>query len=385
MDGVDRLEWPDHHLELGDPSVIVAGDDVHTVHVLATDRGLELQDRSRPLAHLFGVPERLLRRPHERVAGGRQVEPGDVAAPLGREHNGRVEHAVWMDQFGQQVHLPAAGFEEVVPVVETAVDRFAHPLMLAYRAGVDTVLKEKRDGYAILTLNDPDRRNVFTLDMSARLSAALDDLEADQSMRSVILTGAGKGFCSGGHLDELLANPGHDGLRRVYAGFIRLAESRLATIAAVNGAAVGAGMNAVLCCDVVIAAESARFDSRFLQIGIGPGGGHTWRLRNKTDLQTAKAMVLFSEVLDGSRAAEVGLAWRCVADDDLLSTAESMAARAASAPRELLMRTKDTIERTDAIDSGDAAVDNELDTQVWSMGQPAFQDMVARLRERMRR
>ena len=248
---------------------------------------------------------------------------------------------------------------------------------------METVLVDRKDGYAIITLNDPDRRNVFTLDMSARFSAAFDELEADESMNAVIVTGAGKGFCSGGHLDELLANPGHDGLRKVYAGFIRMAASRLATIAAVNGAAVGAGMNAVLCSDLVVAAESAKFDSRFLQIGIGPGGGHTWRLRNKTDMQTVKAMVLFSEVLDGARAAEVGLAWKCVPNDELMATAEALAAKAAGAPRELLMRTKETIHRTQTIETGDEAVDNELDTQVWSMGEPAFTEMVATLKAKM--
>ncbi len=248
---------------------------------------------------------------------------------------------------------------------------------------MDSVLVDKRDGYAILTLNDPDRRNVFTLDMSARLSDALDALEDDESISAVIVTGAGQGFCSGGHLDELLDNPGHDGLRRVYAGFLRLAESRLATIAAVNGAAIGAGMNAVLACDLIIAAESARFDSRFLRIGIAPGGGHTWRLRNLTDLQTVKAMVLFGEVLDGARAAEVGLAWKCIPDDQLLTAAETLAATAASAPRQLLLRTKETIHRTQTIPTGTDAVDNELGTQVWSMGQPAFQEMVAALKDRM--
>jgi len=248
---------------------------------------------------------------------------------------------------------------------------------------MDTVLVEKKDGYAIVTLNDPDRRNVFTLEMSALVQDIFDDLEADPSMNAVILTGAGKGFCSGGHLDELLDNPGHDGLRRIYAGFVRIANSRLATIAAVNGAAVGAGMNALLVCDLVVAAESAKFDSRFLQIGLGPGGGHTWRLRNITDLQTVKAMVLFGEVLDGARAAEVGLAWRCVPNDELLATAEALAAKAANAPRELLMRTKDTIHRTSSITESDAAIDNELDTQVWSMGEPAFVDMVSSLKSRI--
>ena len=245
---------------------------------------------------------------------------------------------------------------------------------------VDTVLIEKKDGYAVVTLNDPKRRNVFTLAMSARVHEIFDDLESDESINAVVITGAGKGFCSGGHLDELLENPGPEGMRKIYAGFVRIANSRLATMAAVNGAAVGAGMNALLVCDVVIAAESAKFDSRFLQIGLGPGGGHTWRMKNNVGVQATKAMVLFGEVLDGRRAAEVGLAWKCVADDRLLEAAEEMAAKAAHAPREVLMRTKETIHNTLAITDSDAAIDNELDTQVWSMGQPAFVDMVTSLK-----
>jgi enoyl-CoA hydratase len=248
---------------------------------------------------------------------------------------------------------------------------------------MEPVLIDRRDGYAVLTLNDPDRRNVFTLDMSARVQQIFDELESDETIHAVIITGAGKGFCSGGHLDELLENPGPEGMRRIYAGFVRIAKSRLATIAAVNGAAVGAGMNALLMCDVVVAAESARFDSRFLQIGLGPGGGHTWRLRNNIGLQATKAMVLFGEVLDGERAAEIGLAWKCVPDDELLASAEELASKAARAPRELLMRTKDTVHRTLGITDGDAAIDNELDTQVWSMGEPAFVDMVASLKARI--
>lgn len=248
---------------------------------------------------------------------------------------------------------------------------------------VDTVLVEKKDGYAVVTLNDPDRRNVFTLAMSARVHEIFDGLEADESINAVVITGAGKGFCSGGHLDELLANPGPEGMHKIYAGFVRIANSRLATIAAVNGAAVGAGMNALLATDVVVAGESAKFDSRFLQIGLGPGGGHTWRLRNNIGLQATKAMVLFGEVLDGARAAEVGLAWKCVSDGELLATAEALAAKAANAPRELLFRTKENIHKTLAITESDAAIENELETQVWSMGEPAFVDMVNSLKTKI--
>lgn len=244
-------------------------------------------------------------------------------------------------------------------------------------------LVDKHDGYAVVTLNDPDRRNVFTLDMSARVEQIFDDLEADESISAVILTGAGRAFCSGGHLDDLLENPGPDGMRRIYSGFVRIANSPLATIAAVNGAAVGAGMNSLLACDVVVAGESAKFDSRFLQIGLGPGGGHTWRLNNSIGLQATKALVLFGEVLDGRRAAEIGLAWSCVPDDELLDAASALAVRAANAPRELLKATKQTIHNTLAITTSEDAIDNEIDTQVWSMSQPAFVDLVSALKSKI--
>jgi len=245
------------------------------------------------------------------------------------------------------------------------------------------VLVEKQAGYAILTLNDPDHRNVFSLAMSAQVRAAFDELEADDSMRCVVLTGAGKGFCAGGHLDELLENKTRDRLWNIYEGFLRIAESRLATIAAVNGAAVGAGLNAALACDVVVAAESARFDARFLQIAIGPGGGNTWRLRNLANLQTVNAMVLFGEILRGAEAAQAGLAWKCVSDEQLLPSAVELAERAAVVPRELLVRTKDTIARSASINDIRAAVENEIDTQEWSMQQPEFQATVAELRRKI--
>ena len=94
-------------------------------------------------------------------------------------------------------------------------------------------------------------------------------------------------------------------------------------------------------------------------------------------------MVLFGEVLDGRRAAEIGLAWRCVADDELIDAAEELAIKAANAPRELLMATKDTIHNTLAITTSEDAIENELDTQVWSMGQPAFVDMVNALKSKI--
>ena len=96
-------------------------------------------------------------------------------------------------------------------------------------------------------------------------------------------------------------------------------------------------MNLALGCDVRIAARRAKFDTRFMQLGLHPGGGHTWMLRRIAGPQVTMAAVLFGEVLDGEEAARVGLALRCVDDDELLPAAQAMAARAASAPRELVI------------------------------------------------
>ena len=117
----------------------------------------------------------------------------------------------------------------------------------------------------------------------------------------------------------------------------------LPTLAAVNGAAVGAGMNLALVCDVRVAARRARFDTRFLQIGIHPGGGHTWMLQRIIGPQAAAATVLFGEVLDGEQAERAGLVWRTVDDDELARIAHGLAARAAEAPRELSIVTKETL------------------------------------------
>jgi enoyl-CoA hydratase len=239
------------------------------------------------------------------------------------------------------------------------------------------------DRVATITLDDPQRRNAISLAMNAELLAVLDDLERRDDIGAVVLTGAGRAFCAGADLDELAAATDHDGLAAIYAGFLRVAHSRLPTIAAVNGAAVGAGMNMALACDVILAARSARFDTRFLQLGIHPGGGHTWRLERATDTQTVMAMVLFGEVLDGEAAQQHGLAWRCTEDADLLAEAHTIAARAAAAPSALVRRTKATITQLPRVRSSDDAVAHELDPQVWSMQQPAFRANVDEMRRRI--
>ncbi len=239
-----------------------------------------------------------------------------------------------------------------------------------------------RDAVATLTLNDPDRRNAVTLAMCDEVSAALDQVEADPEVKALVVTGAGSAFCAGADLTHL-GDSQEEGLLAIYEGFLRVGRSPLPTIAAVNGAAVGAGMNLALICDVRVAGRSARFDDRFLQIGIHPGGGHTWMFQNITGPQAAAAAVLFSEVLDGEEAARVGLAYRCVDDDALLDVCQEMAARTANVPKELVLRTKQTMIDIRAVTTQQAAVHMELGPQAHSARQPAFAAQLAKLKARI--
>ncbi|MBX3312995.1 MAG: enoyl-CoA hydratase [Actinobacteria bacterium] len=248
------------------------------------------------------------------------------------------------------------------------------------------VRSEVVDGVAVLTLDAPDRRNAMTLPMCDEVAAVCDALEADESVGAIVVTGAGSAFCAGADLSHLGGDHGRsteDGLHAIYEGFLRIARSPLPTIAAVNGPAVGAGLNLALACDLRLAGRSARFDARFLNLGIHPGGGHTWMLQRIAGPQTAAATVLFGEILDGAEAERVGLAWRCVDDDALIDTAVALGRRAAAAPRELVRRTKATIADVASIDDHDTAVRRELVDQAWSADQPAFRERLTAMRRRI--
>ena len=237
---------------------------------------------------------------------------------------------------------------------------------------------------AVITLDDPGRRNTLSLELCTELSAAVAELEADPDTGALVVTGRAPAFCAGADLSQLGASR-RDGLLAIYSGFLAVANTPLPTVAAVNGPAVGAGMNLALACDVRVVGESGRFDTRFLDLGIHPGGGHTWMLRRIVGPQTAKAMVLFGQVLDAAESVRVGLAWEHVTDDALLERSVEIAARAADAPPELARRVKTTIGDVAAIDDHDEAVERELVDQLWSMDQPEFAEKLAELAARITR
>jgi enoyl-CoA hydratase len=171
----------------------------------------------------------------------------------------------------------------------------------------------------------------------------------------------------------------------IYEGFLRIARSPLPTLAAINGAAVGAGMNLALGCDVRIMSDRAKLDTRFLQLGIHPGGGHTWMFRRIAGPQAAMAAVIFGQVLDGEEAERVGLAYKSVPADDLLEVAHEFAARAATAPRQLSIEAKQTILDMADVDNHPDAVARELRPQLWSTKQPWFAERLAVLQSKISR
>lgn len=228
------------------------------------------------------------------------------------------------------------------------------------------------DKVATLTLNNPDERNTLTAPMVAEITAAMDEIEANPEVGALVVTGAAPAFCAGANLGNLATATG-ESLGVIYEGFLRIARSPLPTIAAVNGAAVGAGMNLALGCDLRIAARRAKFDTRFLKLGIHPGGGHTWMFRRIAGPQAAFAAVVFGEVLNGEEAERIGLAWKCVDDDQLLVEAQRLAAQAAEVPRPLLEEVKKTIKAMADVDNHPDAVKRELEPQLWSTQQPWFQ------------
>jgi enoyl-CoA hydratase len=238
---------------------------------------------------------------------------------------------------------------------------------------VELVETSVEDGVAVVALNDPPRRNAITAAMADQLEAQLAELEANADVKALVVTGSGAAFCAGADR-EALRGADEAKLRTIYGAFLAVRDFPLPTVAAVNGPAIGAGFNLALACDVRIAARSALFDSRFITIPIHPGGGHAWMLERATTSQVTAAMTLFSDPVDGQRAFDIGLAWRCVPDAALLSDSLEFCAKATSAPRSLLREVKATIRNSPSLPTHADAMSYELSRQVASVQTPVYAD-----------
>jgi enoyl-CoA hydratase len=245
---------------------------------------------------------------------------------------------------------------------------------MTQQPATDLVLFSVANHVALITVNDPDRRNAVTDAMSAQLRAAVERAQADPDVHAVVVTGAGKAFCAGADLSALGA-AAEEGLLRIYDGFMAIGNCTLPTIAAVNGAAVGAGLNLALAADVRIAGPAAIFDPRFQKLGLHPGGGASWMLHRAVGPQVARAALLFGMRFDAESAVRHGLALS-IAEDPVAAALE-LAAGPASAPREVVLATKATMRATaspGSIDSDqhELAKRTELGPQATTIRSPEF-------------
>lgn len=211
----------------------------------------------------------------------------------------------------------------------------------------ELVLLERDVDVAVLTLNDPERRNAMTQAMGEAFAACIAGLAADATLRALILTGAGRSFSAGGDLgmiqdraDQGAAEPGRarrairDTMRAFYKLFLSVRELPCPSVAALNGHAIGAGLCVALACDVRLAAEDAKLGLNFTKLGLHPGMGASWTLPRLVGPARAAELLFASRVLSGAEAAGIGLVNRALPRDQVLPAARELAASFAScAPR----------------------------------------------------
>ena len=224
-------------------------------------------------------------------------------------------------------------------------------------------------GAARLTLNRPDRLNSFTDAMHAEVRDALAKVRADASVRVLLLTGAGRGFCAGQDLADRAVAPGAEpvdigaSIERNYKPLVlSLRALPMPVVCAVNGVAAGAGANIALACDIVIAAKSASFIQAFARIGLLPDAGGTYFLPRLVGSARAMGLALLGEKLSAEQAAAWGLIWKCVDDGELTSTVDAMLQHFAGAPTRGLAATKRTLHQA-AGNTLEAQLDIERDLQ----------------------
>lgn len=234
----------------------------------------------------------------------------------------------------------------------------------------ETVLTERDQGVLQLTLNRPDRLNSFNAEMHETLQALLTDAASNPEVRSVLITGSGRGFCAGQDLNDrdprqADATPPDlgDTIERFYNPLIRrIRNLEKPVICAVNGVAAGAGANVAFACDIVLAARSARFIQAFSKIGLIPDSGGTWILPRLIGEARAKALTLLADPLDAETAAQWGLIWRVVDDATLQDEALKIARQLAAGPTRGLGMIKQAIQAS-ATHSLDEQLNLERDLQ----------------------
>ncbi len=239
-----------------------------------------------------------------------------------------------------------------------------------------TILYEKQNAVAIVTLNRPDKLNSFNEKMHQALALTLDMIDADDTVRCLLITGSGRGFCAGQDLGERNVSPGASKtdlgvtITTYYNPLIkRLHACKIPTVCAVNGVAAGAGANIALACDIVIAADTAKFVEVFSNIGLLPDSGGTYHLPRHVGLARALGLSLLATPLKAEKAKDWGLIWDVCAPGDLMDEASQLAENLASKPPIGLALNRAAIRA-----SFDNTLDEQLELERLSMQKAGFTD-----------
>jgi 2-(1,2-epoxy-1,2-dihydrophenyl)acetyl-CoA isomerase len=224
---------------------------------------------------------------------------------------------------------------ENLSIISNVIDTFA---------GMSSILFEIRDQIAFITLNRPDKLNAFTREMALLLQNRLDECASLREVRAVLLTGAGKAFSAGQDLAEVV-DPDGPGLTNILHEQLNPIVTRIRNlpkpvVAAVNGVAAGAGANIALCCDIVVAAQSASFIQAFSKIGLIPDSGGTYFLPRLIGWQKATAIAMLGDKISAAEAERIGMVYKVYDNEEFAGASRALTAVLAQLPTRALAFTK---------------------------------------------
>jgi 2-(1,2-epoxy-1,2-dihydrophenyl)acetyl-CoA isomerase len=210
-----------------------------------------------------------------------------------------------------------------------------------------SIIFETRDQVGCITLNRPEKLNAFNRDMALLLQAKLDECKGNKNIRAVYITGSGKGFSAGQDLAEVV-DPAGPGMKRILSEHYNPIVSRIRkldkpVICAVNGVAAGAGANIALCCDVVVAAQSASFIQAFSKIGLIPDSGGTYTLPRLIGWQKASAIMMLGDKISAQEAERLGMVYKIFPDETFFDESFTIALQLAKMPTKALAFTKQAL------------------------------------------
>ena len=212
------------------------------------------------------------------------------------------------------------------------------------------IIFEKKGNIAHITLNRPEKYNSVNQELAYAIQNAFDDCAGDKNIRAIVLSGAGKAFCAGQDLGEVVdpnGPPLEDIVSKHYNPIVmRIRDIALPVIAAVNGVAAGAGANIALACDVVIAKESASFLQAFSKIGLIPDSGGTYTLPRLIGQARASALMMLGEKVPAKDAMEMGMIYKAIPDDEYDAFVEKVVTKLANMPTKGLAYTKKLLNLT---------------------------------------